>query len=192
MPETPDPRDLELLGLKPGATTADLHRAYQRARATWAEESLATYGLVDEAERDAILARLTMAYERLSRCLVSPSSARQTGPHEALPGTDPSPAGPPAAGTEPTGAIPGGTHDLDPGALLRRRRLASEISLDTVARETRIRTTILEALEEGNPSRLPAPVYIRGFVIAFAQVVGIDEPEDLARRYLDWLETRGA
>jgi len=184
MPETPHASDLELLGLKPGATTADLHRAYQRARATWGEGSLATYGLVDDAEREAILARLTMAYERLSRSLGTGPIAVPPQPDAPVSGVDRTEGGT----VGPSGAASERPADLDPGAVLRARREAAGLDLEAVARETRVRRAVLEALERGDTGPLPAPVYIRGFVIAYAQVVGIEDPEALAGQYLRWLQ----
>jgi len=189
MAETPDPHDLELLGLGKDATMADLHRAYQRARSMWAEDSLATYGLVDEAERDAILARLTLAYERLSRSVGSGSTgtpAPQSGA-AARANTSPDARGE-APSREPWQLD--GPEATDPGAVLRMHREERGIGLDEVARTTRIRQAILQALEKGDRGPLPAPVYVRGFVIAYAEVVGIEDPEELAHRYLRWLETR--
>ncbi len=186
MPDAPDSADLELLGLGPGATRGDLRRAYQRARATWGEGSLATYGLVEDAEREEILGRLTAAYERLARIL----AAGERPGHEPLPDAGSS-QGAQASGVDPLSPpAPADRPPADPGAILRRQRLSRGIDMEVLARETRIRPAILQAMEEGDAARLPAPVYIRGFVIAYAQIVGIDEPEALAVRYLEWLSTR--
>jgi len=190
MPEAPDPRDLELLGLSSTSTLADLHRAYQRARSLWSDDSLATYGLMDEAEREATLSRLTAAYERLLRRLDPEAVARGSRSEGISPEARSLPPVPAPRSAEPAAAPAAGDRNPDPGAVLCARRTAAGLSLEAVARETRIRGTLLEALEQGNRRLLPAPVYVRGFVIAHARVVGIEEPEELARRYLEWLETR--
>jgi hypothetical protein len=56
------------------------------------------------------------------------------------------------------------------------------MSLDDVARVTKIQPRILERLETGRFDGLPAEVFVRGFVRSFARCVGLDEREAL-RRY---------
>src|SRR4051812_42470762 len=56
------------------------------------------------------------------------------------------------------------------------------MSLDDVAKVTKIQPRILERLEAGKLEGLPADVFVRGFVRSFARCVGLDEEEAL-RRY---------
>jgi hypothetical protein len=56
------------------------------------------------------------------------------------------------------------------------------MSLDDVAKVTKIQPRILERLEAGKLDGLPAEVFVRGFVRSFARCVGLDEREAL-RRY---------
>jgi hypothetical protein len=56
------------------------------------------------------------------------------------------------------------------------------MSLEDVAKVTKIQPRILERLEAGRPDGLPADVFVRGFVRSFARCVGLDEEEAL-RRY---------
>src|SRR4051812_2454309 len=65
---------------------------------------------------------------------------------------------------------------------LRTGRAQRGMSLDDVARVTKIQPRILERLEAGKLEGLPADVFIRGFVRSFARCVGLDEAEAL-RRY---------
>lgn len=67
---------------------------------------------------------------------------------------------------------------------LRAGRSQRGMSLDDVARVTKIQTRILERLEAGKLDGLPADVFVRGFVRSFAKCVGLDEAEAL-RRYRD-------
>jgi hypothetical protein len=55
------------------------------------------------------------------------------------------------------------------------------MSLDDVARVTKIQPRILERLEAGKLDGLPAEVFVRGFVRSFARCVGLDEDEALRR-----------
>jgi cytoskeleton protein RodZ len=70
-----------------------------------------------------------------------------------------------------------------PGVWLRRNREAHALSLEDIERATKIRKTILAAIEASDIRRLPAPIYTRGFIKAFAREVGL-EPERTADEYL--------
>ena len=65
---------------------------------------------------------------------------------------------------------------------LRAGRAHRGMSLDDVAKVTKIQPRILERLEAGKFDGLPAEVFVRGFVRSFARCVGLDEREAL-RRY---------
>lgn len=64
---------------------------------------------------------------------------------------------------------------------LRAGRTQSRLSLDEVARVTKIQPRILEQLETGQLDGLPAEVFVRGFVKSFARCVGLNEGEALKR-----------
>lgn len=63
------------------------------------------------------------------------------------------------------------------GERLRAAREEKGFSLDDIAAETRIPLRHLEALEEGDWSRLPAPTYTVGFARNYAAAVGLDRTE---------------
>jgi len=65
---------------------------------------------------------------------------------------------------------------------LRAGRVQRGMSVDDVAKVTKIQPRILERLEGGKPEGLPADVFVRGFVRSFARCVGLEEAEAL-RRY---------
>lgn len=63
----------------------------------------------------------------------------------------------------------------DLGANLNQIRLAKNISLDTVAANTRISKRLLEAIEAGDFEELPEPFYIQALVAKFARQIGAEE-----------------
>jgi cytoskeleton protein RodZ len=65
----------------------------------------------------------------------------------------------------------------DFGGFLRQAREASGLSLDDVARMTRVRRGWLGLLESSDLSQLPAAVFVRGWVGAYARAVGADGRE---------------
>ena len=64
---------------------------------------------------------------------------------------------------------------------LRAGRANKGLSLEDVAKITKIQYRILERLEAGKLEGLPAEVFVRGFVRSFARCVGLDEAEALQR-----------
>ncbi len=69
-----------------------------------------------------------------------------------------------------------------PGNKLREARSARSLSLEDIANVTRIPRSSLEHIEEGRFERLPAPVFVRGFIRNYARAVGLD-PAAVVRLY---------
>ena len=69
------------------------------------------------------------------------------------------------------------------GARLRQRRETQGIDLDAVACRTKIKLSLLEALERDDVSGWPGGLFRRAFIRAYAQVVGLD-PDSAVRAFL--------
>ncbi|RRQ21088.1 helix-turn-helix domain-containing protein [Thiohalobacter thiocyanaticus] len=67
------------------------------------------------------------------------------------------------------------------GARLREVREHKGISPAEVAAQLHLNEQTIVALEQDDRSRLPAPIYVRGYVRAYARLLGLDEEELLAR-----------
>lgn len=67
------------------------------------------------------------------------------------------------------------------GEYLKRVREEKEVTLEEVARVTRIRRDFLSALERDDYQLFPAPVYMRGFLKTYAGFLGLNVNEALAR-----------
>ena len=72
---------------------------------------------------------------------------------------------------------------LSVGAHLKRERELRDIELDEVARVTRVQRAYLEAIERGSFADLPADVYVRGYIRAYARFLAIDA-EACIERYV--------
>jgi flagellar biosynthesis protein FlhG len=157
-----------VLGLAPGAGPEQVRAAYAHRKSLYAPDAVATYSLHDDAEREALLERLDDAY----RAIIS-----QLGDLglRAVAATV-RPVQPPAGPAPPP--------DLEPGAYLRYQRLARQVSTDRLASETKIRASLLGLLESESFADLPAPVYVRGFIVQCARALRLDNPEGLAEAYL--------
>lgn len=67
------------------------------------------------------------------------------------------------------------------GEVLRRQREALGLDFNQAAAALKIKPAYLAALEEGRPDGLPAAVYARGFMRAYAEYLGLDGDEVLRR-----------
>ena len=67
------------------------------------------------------------------------------------------------------------------GQYLREEREKRNVSLDAVARVTRITRENLEALEKDEFQVISAPVFVRGFLRNYANYLGLDPKEVIAR-----------
>ena len=76
------------------------------------------------------------------------------------------PPGNDLAGTDET--------NVELGDLLRRARERQGLTVEEIARSTRIPKRHLEALEQNNLAALPPGPYRRGEVLAYAGAVGVD------------------
>ena len=76
------------------------------------------------------------------------------------------------------------------GEFFKKKRESLNITLGEVARVTRIRKTILDAIENGRHDLLPHTVFTRGFLKTYASYLGLDESEVL-KRYHEELEKQG-
>jgi cytoskeletal protein RodZ len=71
------------------------------------------------------------------------------------------------------------------GEDLRKQRIEREVSLDEVARITKIRKVYLESIEEGRFEDLPhSEIFVLGFLRAYARHLGLDE-QALITRYTE-------
>jgi cytoskeletal protein RodZ len=67
------------------------------------------------------------------------------------------------------------------GQYLRRHREARRMSLEEVARATRVPLASMERIEAGQFDELPGEVFVRGFLRSYARAVDISCDEVLAR-----------
>ena len=68
------------------------------------------------------------------------------------------------------------------GAYLRALRERQGVSIDEIARSTRVLHHYLEALESDDLASLPAPVFAKGFIRAYCQALGVP-PEEAITLY---------
>ena len=166
----------EVLDVPRGAPADVVEAAYRKWRALYDEEAVATYTLLDSEERRALRAQIDEAYRVLSNPALRATYDRDLG----LP---PAPAVPVTTVYDP-GARKGAVlPDPVTGADLRRFREERGVPLSKIAAESKVGTRTFEDIEADRFDRLPAPVYVRGFIQEYARVVGLD-PRATAESFL--------
>lgn len=68
------------------------------------------------------------------------------------------------------------------GSYLRTQREGQGLSVDDVARSTKIPPTLIGALEDGQAERFPERVFVLNYVRSYARAVGLS-PDDAVARY---------
>jgi flagellar biosynthesis protein FlhG len=186
----------ELLDVARDAAPEEIERAYRMAAATYEAGSLATYSLYSESESQAMRERLEHAYAVLSDAEARAAydgTLANGHPVETLDAVpldltfeDP-PRGEIAAA--PLDFLESAEEDGVPydGARLRRNRLQRGIDLEQIARITKVNPTYLRFIEEDRYESLPASVYVRGFVTAYARCLGL-APDRVVTDYMERCE----
>ena len=70
------------------------------------------------------------------------------------------------------------------GTRLRQRREQRQVALTSIADETKIKLSLLEALEHDNVSHWPSGIFRRAYIRAYAHMIGLD-PDDTLREFLE-------
>ena len=76
------------------------------------------------------------------------------------------------------------------GQQLHEARLARKETASQVAAATRMKVQIIEALETEDFSKIPAPIYGRGFIKLYAEHVGQD-PQPMIQEYMTLTQSNG-
>jgi curved DNA-binding protein CbpA len=180
----------EVLEIPRDAGPDGIERAYKLILSTYGEDSLAGYSVVRGGDAAAIRERVETAYR-----VLSDSAARRS--YDSSLAADLPAIGPEldeqAEPGEPLGVAPEPFEEIDEGgeydgARLRRARLRRGIDLDEIASRTKVNPSYLGFIEEERYADLPPRVYVRGFVMAYAKVLGLDSVAVAAsymRRYDD-------
>ena len=75
------------------------------------------------------------------------------------------------------------------GEILQEERLRHHISIDALAKKTRIRSEYLDELKKNNFEQLPAAPFVKGFIKTYAQIFGFDHAPVMALLRRDYRES---
>ena len=177
----------ELLEVSPDATPKEIQQAYDHALETFQLDSLAIYSLFSEEE----LLRIQGSIEEAYRVLMDDTLRRNYDQsHSHL--INRSSKGKQTETSMKPREIKSTLSFTDlsleikemsyRGLSLKQLREKLGIDLKAISNETKISLKTLEAIEAENLDHLPAPVYLKGFLKAYARVLNID-PQKLIEGY---------
>jgi flagellar biosynthesis protein FlhG len=187
----PDENHYELLDGAPTASFEDIRRANRRVRDLYGAESIAISGLYDPATLEAFHRRLDVAYTTLMDAAKRKEYDQGLFP-EGIPQPHPAPEVGRAARTPSHHDLPLAVRPAMPelhpgtiysGALLRQIREAIGVELREIAERSKISLSYLQAIEDDQFARLPAAVYLRGFLVEYARQLDLD-PDAVKESYL--------
>ena len=182
----------EILEVSPTATAKEVQRAYEHAKETFHTDSMAVYSLFSEKEVKEIEEAIEEAYQVLmdesSRRGYDQTHSKAVGEqHERSSEIQVAPREKKTS-LSFTGLSFSAEVEHYHGKELKQLRERMGIELQTVAKETRISLKILESLEEESFEKLPALVYLKGFLKSYAQCLGLDSQKVID----DYLQFMGA
>lgn len=207
-----------LLGIPPKASFGEVQSAYDQALSIYSTDSIATYSLFTQKERERILSRLLDAYKTLTD-----SKLRREYDHFLIERGELSPQDTGYSSLKDSNITKGKLREVSIESLIQKEkdteienqpsesnldlfdsqtsvtgksikmvRAAREISLEEIYRKTNIPKKTLEDIEEENFEKLPALVYLKGFLKAYAKILNVNQTQlvnGYMKRYLEWKNT---
>jgi flagellar biosynthesis protein FlhG len=183
----------EVLEVDPGASDEDIRRSFKRMREMYAADSMVVCGLYTPERLGVVHARIDEAYDTL----LDPDKRKlhdlKLFP-EGIP-TRPTPTvgvaveaqTPPKADNTPMKVqVPEPIVDVNTeitGDLLKKLREARGIDIAEIAQRSKVSVHHLRSIEEETWGAMPAPVYLRGFLVEMARFLRLDV-QHVTRSYL--------
>ena len=182
----------EILEISPTATAKEVQRAYEHAKETFHADSVAVYSLfsegeVKEIEKDKEEAYRVLMDEGLRRDY-NQSNFRMGWrqlPENPSKTQEASREGPPLLSF--TGLSFNVEEELYRGKTLKHLREQMGVELQTISKRIKVNIRILEWIEEEAFEKLPALVYLKGFLKSYAQSLDLDS-QKVIEEYLRFME----
>jgi Uncharacterized protein conserved in bacteria len=202
----------EMLDVKPDATALEIRSAYNSALQMYQSDSLVSYSLFSLKERKEILALLEKAYftlinekerdlydNELIRLGIIDSTERNQAVKKPVSIFDIN------RQSDVSGMLK--THNAELKAKVSQNQRIREIlsqqeisgtdlkairnelgvTIEKVHQETKIRIDYLNNIEENNVEKLPAAVFLKGFIKAYLKCLCIETADEISVRYMSGL-----
>ncbi len=182
----------EILEVSYTAGAKEIQRAYEHAKETFHDDSLAIYSLFSEEEVKAIQGAIEEAY----RVLMDEGLRRDYDQVHfqgvgGLPPEKPSEAEEVSRERKPSLSFTGLSFDAEGelyrGKALKQVREKMGVEPEAISKETKISMKVLEWIEGEAYEKLPPLVYLKGFLKSYAQTLGLD-PHKVMEEYLRFME----
>jgi curved DNA-binding protein CbpA len=207
MKKLQDQHFYELLNVEFNASPLDISRAYKELHELYREDSLASYSFFSKQEREEILAKFQEAYStlmdedkryRYDRLLIErgilPEEMQFQAEHRALRRASPSNPfirNPLLKISDELKALITSnsviqeilSYEVLSGKDLKRIRKELGISLEIIGEITKIRPIFLNAIEDDTFDIAPSRMFLKSYLKAYAQCIGLDA-NIVANRYL--------
>ena len=177
-----------VLEIDPSASQEEIYDAYKKAKATFSLDSPDLYKIFTYQEAMDWIDLIEEAY-----AIIGHPNTRRVYDREKEYQKKPTPKN--QAQTDIAPEIPDGYHttplsqykmdvkmeefiqnqEIYDGLLLKKVREYKKIDLDSFSKYTCIAIRHLYAIENNNFSVLPAPVFVRGYIIQYCRVLGLDQ-----------------
>lgn len=208
----------KLLDISPKASFEEVRYAYDQAMTIYSTDSVATYSLFTQKERERILSRLSDAYKTLTN-----SQLRREYNNSLIEKGELSLQEIGFSSLENSNIDEDKMREVDIGSLIEKEekaendnqpsgenldllgnltsvtgknikmlRIAREISLEEIYRKTNIPKKTLENIEGEHFEELPALVYLKGFLRLYAKILNANQTQMVdgyVKRFLEWKNT---
>jgi DnaJ-class molecular chaperone len=197
----------ELLEVGSDASPFEIHHAYKEMFQLYHEDSLASYSFFSREEREEILAKLNEAYSTLmdekkrsqyDQLLIERGVLEEEMQYQrdrkksSLFPLSKRPSADTALRIRDRLKTMVSSnamiqeilaHDVLSGSDLKKIRDELGVSLEEIAETVKVRMAYLRAIEEDHFEKAPSRIFLKGFVRAYAQYIGLDA-DMVANRYL--------
>jgi curved DNA-binding protein CbpA len=182
----PDDRNkyLDILELSPDATFSEIRNAYLHLKSLYSRDSIVTLTVKDEIpqeRKEEILREIEEAYQSLLTLFEKKGPGLEREKTVRIDDRD--------FREEVTSEVTAFS-----GQTLKEIRERLNIDLQDIALSTKIQSQYLENIETETFDGLPPEAYARGFVVSYAEYLGLDAKkvaDDYMKRYRIWKDVSG-
>ena len=179
----------KLLGVKPDASDYEIRASFERLKKIFDKNNPSLYSLYDEKKIQKIIGELREAFV----ILTDPVKKREYDSKLIEEGVYPASAfrefeaPQEQEGSTELFEVPIDLESVESGSgmYLRAYREKSGVSLREITEETKIQKSFLKAIENEEFEKLPARVFVRGFIVSYVKSLKLPDGEKFVEKYME-------